>query len=444
MGKEKKMVDIKYIESFKCGNLEAFNHIYEFYKDRVYFFAFSIVKSKADAEDIMQEVFIKVMKSIQDLKDVESFNAWINTITYSKSLDYIKKHKRLITMDDELFFDYQVDPKANTISQIQNQDVHDTIKGEVKKLPAKLLQVAQLFYLEGLSAKEISEIIQVPLSTVYERKTTVQKLLKEGLEKKGFSPNTYLSVGGIPILFKIFQELSCEYGLSSSSSSRILLALTNSSSSTVVGTTAIKTSFIITHKVAIGIAIAVISVTAVGAKLLLDQNDIVKNMDKPKAIYEKKHRTYEYIKDITYGKAISRTKVLVEIGLLNRVREKDILITKNNKIIEKTLVEDKIVFDAYENGEYKIRVKDDEKTILITNINPEAFEVTGASMYDTYMQLKIDDPFHRIDYQKSYAIMNEEKIEIDIDGKINRATDQQVKVYLYDVSGSYIQYTVEI
>ena len=87
-------MDIKFkLDKLIKGDMKYFEDIYIEYYDKVYFIALSVLKNEQDSEDITQEVFTQIYKSINSLDDVNKFNAWISRIALSKSIDSIRKKK---------------------------------------------------------------------------------------------------------------------------------------------------------------------------------------------------------------------------------------------------------------------------------------------------------------------------------------------------------------
>ena len=66
--REHKELDISYIERFQNGDIDAFNTIYGFYKNPIYYFGLKLMQNQADAEEVVQETFLSVYKNIQMLK----------------------------------------------------------------------------------------------------------------------------------------------------------------------------------------------------------------------------------------------------------------------------------------------------------------------------------------------------------------------------------------
>ena len=86
--------DQHYIEKVKNGDTKAFAFLVNQYKNMVYTLAFRMLKNKEEAEEISQDVFLKVYNRLSTFNGNSKFSSWLYRITYNKSLDYIKKHKR--------------------------------------------------------------------------------------------------------------------------------------------------------------------------------------------------------------------------------------------------------------------------------------------------------------------------------------------------------------
>lgn len=161
------------------GDMKYFEDIYIKYYDKVYFIALSVLKNEQDSEDIAQEVFTQVYKSINSLDDVDKFNAWISRIAVSKSIDSVRKKKRI--NDKESYCDYEF---HNVVS---GEDIESNIiKYERQKLILQLIQQLShkksrlliLFYYHELKINEIAEIIDCPVGTVKSRLNSAKKELK--------------------------------------------------------------------------------------------------------------------------------------------------------------------------------------------------------------------------------------------------------------------------
>jgi RNA polymerase sigma-70 factor, ECF subfamily len=130
-------------------------------KENFYRLAFSYVKNKDDALDIVQESIHKALLSLGNLKEEQKLKSWFYTIVVNKSLDFLRKHRRVNVMDDATleFF-------SNG-----NHDVYQDIDLErcLDDLPEKFRTVIVLRYFEDLKIEEIAEILKENQNTIKTR-----------------------------------------------------------------------------------------------------------------------------------------------------------------------------------------------------------------------------------------------------------------------------------
>jgi RNA polymerase sigma-70 factor (ECF subfamily) len=127
--------------------------------------AYAYCGNRADAEDIIQEVFIKYMKHLPDFKDSNHERAWFLRVTINTSKDYVKSFwfRRTEAIDENIPYEYE-----------EEKEIWDV----VQKLPPKYRSIVQLFYQEGYSVKEISKLLKLKESTAGTRLSRARALLK--------------------------------------------------------------------------------------------------------------------------------------------------------------------------------------------------------------------------------------------------------------------------
>ena len=157
-----KQPDEYYIKRTLEGNVNAFANLVERYKHMVFTLSLRIVKSKEEAEEVSQDVFVKAFKSLRNFKGDAKFSTWIYKIAYYASLDVIKQQKRQIRSDN-----------IDTVTEGNLGNVQDTLKYLHEKERKKVINEAllelnederiimTLFYFEELPIKEISKVVNL-------------------------------------------------------------------------------------------------------------------------------------------------------------------------------------------------------------------------------------------------------------------------------------------
>jgi RNA polymerase sigma factor, sigma-70 family len=179
------------IRNFINGDKNEFRCIYDMYKDRIYRTALLILNNSTQAEDVVQEVFIKIINSIHTLKSAESFEAWVYKITVNSCRSYFKKFYSIVD-----FFDFtsnfnheKIDDSYDPEEYISTIESSNIILSEINNLSPKLKVPIILFYYNDLSIKEISKILDISEGTAKSRLHNGKKYLKKALEKKEVAIN---------------------------------------------------------------------------------------------------------------------------------------------------------------------------------------------------------------------------------------------------------------
>ena len=134
--------------------------LYNQYCDGMYAVAMRFVKDSMEAEDIVQEAFIRAFTKLNQYKAEVTFGAWLKRIVVNKAIDHLKAKKQHMQDLDEVHL------KVVDSSYEDEWLVHDTIsvddvKDAIEKLPDKYRYVVMLFLIEGYDHQEISEILHI-------------------------------------------------------------------------------------------------------------------------------------------------------------------------------------------------------------------------------------------------------------------------------------------
>lgn len=183
------------IESIKNGDTNAYAKLVDRYKDLVYTLAIRMLKNREEAEEIAQDTFIKVFKSLDKFKGDSKFSTWIYRVAYNTCLDAIKKNKKHqndVAIDEYTF--NKLDTIDNALENIIKEERSVLIKNCINKLPEESSVILTLFYFEELSLEEISKVINIEANTVKVKLFRARKKLAVILEEY-LQPQNRISYG---------------------------------------------------------------------------------------------------------------------------------------------------------------------------------------------------------------------------------------------------------
>ncbi len=181
------------IERFQKGDLYAFDLIVKRYKDQLLNFIYRFVGSQEEAEDIIQETFLRVYRKRKAYKRIAKFSTWIYTIAGNLARTELRRRKRrkLFSVTDMGYEDrdYEIsDEDFNPENQVDGIIQEEIIQKEIAMLSPKFREVIILRDVQELSYEEISTIIKVPIGTVKSRvnrgRLKLQSRLKFLMKKK--------------------------------------------------------------------------------------------------------------------------------------------------------------------------------------------------------------------------------------------------------------------
>ncbi|MEI7499991.1 MAG: sigma-70 family RNA polymerase sigma factor [Bacteroidota bacterium] len=180
----------KLIDACRGNDPNAQFKIYKLYYKAMYNTSLRIVNDTAEAEDIMQESFLEAFNRIDSYSGEGSFGSWLKRIVINRSLDYLRKVKEIVSLDE-------VDCDIPEVLEEQREEEIQLQVAEVRKaifkLPEEYRIVLSLFLLEGYDHEEIAQILKISnqLSrTRYSRaRQKLLGLLKENRIVNAFSAN---------------------------------------------------------------------------------------------------------------------------------------------------------------------------------------------------------------------------------------------------------------
>jgi RNA polymerase sigma-70 factor (ECF subfamily) len=171
------------ITQLKNGDNKAFNELINQYRVSVINLCYGFVRNQEDAEDIAQEVFIEIFRSISNFRGDSKLSTWIYRIAVSRALNKVRKNKfnQLFTSLD-ILFDYRKTINTNSPHQIlQSKENASLLQHSINKLPENQKIAFVLHHYDDHSYQQISEIMGCSLSSVesliHRAKTNLNKKL---------------------------------------------------------------------------------------------------------------------------------------------------------------------------------------------------------------------------------------------------------------------------
>ncbi len=183
------------IKALQAGNQSEFSLLIDLYQDKVYSCALGMLQQSQDAEDVAQEVFIEVYRSILNFRGESALGTWIYRITVNKALEFIKKKQRKKRFGFLVpLFGEKEEPMVEIPDfyhpgiALEQKELSATLFKAINALPERQKTAFLLHKTEQLSYQEISDILEISLSSVesliFRAKKKLQELLQDYYDKE--------------------------------------------------------------------------------------------------------------------------------------------------------------------------------------------------------------------------------------------------------------------
>lgn len=178
------------IDRCKHGDLSAFNELLKQHEKSAYNLAYRLTGNYDDANDIVQESFIRVYNAIQTFRGDANFSTWLYRVITNVYLDARKKekHRAHASLDDGLELDESIvtrqveDTAPLPDKQLEGKERKKVIEAAIQTLPEYQRAMVVLYHVQGCSYEEISKILGMPLGTVKSRLNRARIALKDKLK----------------------------------------------------------------------------------------------------------------------------------------------------------------------------------------------------------------------------------------------------------------------
>lgn len=172
------------VASILKGNTADYAKLVDQYKDLVYTLAIRMLKNREEAEEVSQDVFIKIFKSLASFKGDSKLSTWVYRVTYNCCLDQIKKNKKHLNDIPIDAYNYnKIDTIDNALEGLIKEEKQQLIRSCVNRLPEESSAIITLFYFDELSLDEISGITGIESNTVKVKLFRARKKLAKIMEQ---------------------------------------------------------------------------------------------------------------------------------------------------------------------------------------------------------------------------------------------------------------------
>lgn len=162
----KNLSDLEIIKSVKNGNTADYSIIVDRYKTKAFSLLKRMLKNSMEAEEVLQDCFLKAYRALDSFKGESKFSTWFYKIVYNTALTRLALKKRKIENEMNSVDDYLLLQSKDDYRESERKDMSGFINSLVEQLPSKYSSVLNLFYLEGMSCEEISEVMEISVPNV--------------------------------------------------------------------------------------------------------------------------------------------------------------------------------------------------------------------------------------------------------------------------------------
>jgi RNA polymerase sigma-70 factor (ECF subfamily) len=175
--------DASLIKAYAAGDVAAFEELYMRYEGRLFGYILGMVGEREEAEDLFQETFHKILRSLGSYRERGSFRSWLFTVASNLCRDHLRHRSRRTPVVPELV--PLASPAADPSRALENEETMRTLSRLVDQLPDDQREVVLLRTRSGLPFREIARLQGCPLGTALGRMHLAVKRLRKGFNLEG-------------------------------------------------------------------------------------------------------------------------------------------------------------------------------------------------------------------------------------------------------------------
>jgi RNA polymerase sigma factor (sigma-70 family) len=181
--------DTEIVRRVLDGETRAFSILIDRHKAKALMLAVRILKNREDAEEVLQDAFVRVYRSLSSFEGKSSFSTWFYRIVYNRCMSALEKRKEYYISsldaeyDDAPSLDVESDDPSPDI-QMESDEFRKIVQQEIEKLPSMYGGIFTLFVIQEMSYEEIVRITGLPVGTIKARLFRARGMLRNVLLKR--------------------------------------------------------------------------------------------------------------------------------------------------------------------------------------------------------------------------------------------------------------------
>ena len=177
--------DIEYIHRIRQGDANAFVHLVRRYQRMIFSLVVKMVGNETEAEDLTQEIFIKVYQSLAKFREDSKFSTWIYRVACNFCFSHLRKSREnIVSLNEEIALVSECSDFEEQLENAAKEERIQWLDAVLNRLPAEELWIVTLYYKENVSVHEISEITRLSESNVKVKLHRTRKWIKSEMEKR--------------------------------------------------------------------------------------------------------------------------------------------------------------------------------------------------------------------------------------------------------------------
>jgi RNA polymerase sigma-70 factor (ECF subfamily) len=159
--------DLELLQALKAGQISALERLYDCYGDAMYGLAFKILTNRQEAEDLIQEIFLKVWRNCTYDPARGSFKSFLMLLVHSRAIDRLRSRNSRLNTLEHLSKKVEMPQSINLpLEEAMTDELSQRVQAALCELPEKQRQALEMAYYQGLTQVEISQRLNVPVGTV--------------------------------------------------------------------------------------------------------------------------------------------------------------------------------------------------------------------------------------------------------------------------------------